>query len=75
MRFIVIVLLLFSVATAHAYVGPGLGIGVIAAILSALLAVILAVAGFVWYPIKRMLKKKKQAGAAGNTGDANTRSK
>ena len=60
MRFIVIVLLLFSAATAHAYVGPGLGIGVIAAILSALLAVILAIAGFVWYPIKRMLKKRNR---------------
>ena len=75
MRFIVIVLFLFSATTAHAYVGPGLGIGVIAAILGALLTVILAIAGVVWYPIKRMLKKKKQAGAAGNTGDTHTRSK
>ena len=75
MRFIVLVLFLFSTATAHAYVGPGLGLGVIGTILGALLAVILAIAGVVWYPVKRMLKKKKQAGAAGNTGDANTRSK
>jgi hypothetical protein len=75
MRFIVIVLFLFATATAHAYVGPGLGIGVIVAILGALLAVILAIAGVIWYPIKRMLRKKNHAGAADNTDDANTRSK
>ncbi|MGH8185340.1 MAG: hypothetical protein ACREUC_02155 [Steroidobacteraceae bacterium] len=71
MRFIMLVLLLFSAATAHAYVGPGLGLGVIGAILGALLTVILAIAGVVWYPVKRLLKKKNQTGAAGN---ANTRS-
>jgi hypothetical protein len=75
MRLIVIVLLLFSTATAHAYVGPGLGLGVIGAILGTLLAVILAIAGVVWYPVKRMLKRKHQAGAVDNTGDAKTRSK
>lgn len=75
MRFIVTVLFLFATATAHAYVGPGLGIGVIVAIFGALLAVILAIAGVIWYPIKRMLRKKNEAGAAGNTDDANTRSK
>jgi hypothetical protein len=72
MRFIVLVLLLFSTAAAHAYVGPGLGLGVLGAILGALLTVILAIAGVVWYPIKRMLKKKNEARVAGDTGDANT---
>jgi hypothetical protein len=70
MRIIILVVLLFSTAAAHAYVGPGLGLGVIGAILGAVLTVILAIAGVVWYPIKRMLKKKHQRGAAGNTGEA-----
>lgn len=74
MRFIVLVLLLFPPFAAHAYVGPGLGLGVIGAILGTLLAVVMAIAGVVWYPVKR-LRKKHQATAAGNTGDANTRSK
>jgi O-antigen/teichoic acid export membrane protein len=59
MRFIALVVLLFSTAAAHAYVGPGLGLGVIGAILGALLTVILAIAGVIWYPVKRLLKKKR----------------
>jgi hypothetical protein len=62
MRFIVLVSLLFSAAAAHAYVGPGLGLGVIGAFLGALLTVILAIVGVVWYPVKRMLKKREARG-------------
>jgi hypothetical protein len=74
MRFRVLVSLLFFTAAAHAYVGPGLGLGVIGAILGALLAVILSIAGVVWYPVKRLLKKRR-AGASDTTRDPNTRSK
>jgi O-antigen/teichoic acid export membrane protein len=70
MRFIVLVLLLFSTAAAHAYVGPGLGLGVLGAILGALLTVILAIAGVVWYPIKRMLKKKQARDRGEHSGEA-----
>ena len=75
MRFIVLVFLLFSAAAAQAYVGPGLGLGVIGAILGALLAVIMSIAGVVWYPIKRLLKKGNAARAADATGDPNAGSK
>ena len=75
MRFMVLVLLLFSAAAAHAYVGPGLGLGVIGAILGTVLAVIMSIAGVVWYPIKRLLRKKNQAGAADATRDPSTRPK
>ena len=74
MRIVVLVLLLFSAVAAHAYVGPGLGLGVIGAIFGAVLAVIMSIAGVVWYPIKRMLKKKNQA-AADTTRDPSTGSK
>ncbi len=74
MRFIVLVSLLFATAAAHAYVGPGLGLGVIGAILGALLAVVMSIAGVVWYPIKRLLKKKGPAGAADTNQDPNARS-
>ncbi len=56
---LVSVALLLSIASgpASAYVGPGLGVGVIAAIFGGILAVLLAVFGVFWYPIKRMLGK------------------
>ena len=55
------VLLMLFASSAHAYVGPGLGLGVIGAIFGAVLTVLLAIFGVFWYPIKRMLKKKKNA--------------
>jgi hypothetical protein len=45
--------------TAQAYVGPGLGVGAIAAFLGAVLAVVLAIVGVVWYPLKRFLNRNK----------------
>lgn len=45
--------------TAAAYVGPGAGLSVIGSLLALIAAVILAVVGFVWYPIKRIRKKRK----------------
>ena len=36
--------------------------GVIGALLGGVLAILLAVAGVVWYPVKRLLKKMKAAG-------------
>ena len=46
--------------TAHAYVGPGAGLGVIGTLVAFVGAILLAIVGFVWYPIKRLLKKRKQ---------------
>jgi hypothetical protein len=49
---------------AHAYVGPGLGLGTIMVILGFLGSLLLAVFGIFWYPIKRALKKRKAAAQA-----------
>ncbi len=38
-----------------AYVGPGLGLGAIAAILGIVLSIFLAIFAVIWYPIKRLL--------------------
>ena len=50
------ILVLFS-PHAAAYVGPGLGLGVIGAILGTLAALLMAIVGLFWYPIKTMFKK------------------
>jgi hypothetical protein len=45
--------------TAHAYIGPGLGLGVIGMVLALIFSVFLAVLAIVWYPIKRILRRSK----------------
>lgn len=46
---------------ALAYVGPGLGLATIGAIIGGLAAVLLAIIGIFWYPIRSMMKKRKAA--------------
>ncbi|MEM7507419.1 MAG: hypothetical protein AAF415_11795 [Pseudomonadota bacterium] len=44
---------------AAAYIGPGAGIGAIATFLALIAAVVLAIVGFLWYPLKRLIKGRK----------------
>ena len=46
---------------AQAYIGPGAGISAIGTVIALLGAILLAVVGFVWYPIKRLRAKRRQA--------------
>ena len=49
---------------ALAYVGPGLGLGAIGAVLGVIFSVFLAIFAIFWYPIKRLLgigKRSKRA--------------
>jgi hypothetical protein len=39
-----------------AYVGPGAGLSAIGAFLALIAAVLTAVVGFIWYPIKRVVR-------------------
>lgn len=48
-----------SAQPALAYVGPGAGLTAIGSFIALVLALVVAVFGFLWYPIKRMLKKRK----------------
>lgn len=43
----------------YAYIGPGMGGGVIAAIIGFFAAIILGLWGILYYPIKRALKKRR----------------
>ncbi len=58
---IFLLLLGLSCTPAYAYIGPGIGTGVIASVLGVLSSLILLVIGLIYYPIKRMLKKRKQS--------------
>ena len=45
-------------SSAEAYIGPGAGLSAIGTIVALIGAVFLVIAGFVWYPIKRILRKR-----------------
>lgn len=55
---------------ALAYIGPGAGLGVIGTVVALIGAVLLAIVGFVWYPVKRMLKKRKAGAEANQDSDS-----
>jgi hypothetical protein len=57
--FLAITLLLTLPKSAEAYIGPGAGIGTIGTAIAFLGALILLVVGFVWYPVKRLLRRLK----------------
>lgn len=52
---------------AQAYVGPGAGLSAIGAALALIGAVIFAILGFVWYPVKRLMRGRKAKAAAEET--------
>ncbi len=58
--------LLFTLtcSPANAYLGPGGAVSSIGALLALIGAVLLAIIGFVWYPVKRMLTGKRRASEA-----------
>lgn len=53
--------LLLLPGIAQGYVGPGAGLGAIGTVLALIGAALLAVLGFLWYPIKRLLAKRRGA--------------
>jgi len=59
---LVIVLVLMAPDQADAYVGPGLGAGTIGVILGIIGSLFIALFAIIWYPLKRLFKKKKKQG-------------
>ena len=49
-----ILLVAIPASNTYAYIGPGVGIGVIGTVLALFATMLLAIVGFVWYPIKRL---------------------
>ena len=66
----VTVMLAMAVSSpALAYIGPGAGISAIGTFFAVIGAVVLLIVGFLWYPVKRMLRKRKTPVQA-NTADS-----
>lgn len=60
--FIGLLMMLFS-SNAPAYVGPGLGVGTIGALLGIAATIIVALFAILWYPFRRLAKKLKTSGS------------
>lgn len=63
------VLLLATPNVAEAYIGPGAGLSAIGTIIALVGAILLAVVGFVWYPVKRVLRKRAERRAKAQKTD------
>jgi len=50
-----------------AYVGPGAGLSALGSLFALLAAVVVAIFGFLWYPIKRLLGKRRATEAQADT--------
>lgn len=51
---------LLLAAPAQAYIGPGAGLGAIGLTIALVLGALLLIVGFVWYPLKRLLRSSKK---------------
>lgn len=56
----VVLVTVFLPGSAFAYIGPGGGLSAVGAFLGLLAGIIVAIFGFVWYPIKRLLKRRRE---------------
>ncbi len=59
---------LLAPAPAWAYIGPGLGAGAVAAVLAVLGSILLAILSVIYYPIKRLVKKRRNGSRPGEQG-------
>ena len=57
LKYIIISILLISIS--FAYVGPGAGISFLGALWAVIVAIFLAVGGFLAWPIRAMMRKRK----------------
>lgn len=63
-RFLLLFNLILLPLSAHAYIGPGMGAGVIASVFGFIASIFIALFAILYYPIKRVLKKRKNKSAS-----------
>ena len=60
-RFLLLIIGLLLATTVDAYIGPGAGISVLGSIISVIVGVFLAIGAILFWPIRRVLKRRKAA--------------
>ena len=61
MKFLIFFLLALVVLPAHAYLGPGAGLGMLGSLIAVAAAVVVAVFGILVLPIRMILKRRRKA--------------
>lgn len=64
LRFIIVLLLAAAAAPVHAYVGPGAGISVLGSLLGILATIVVAIGAILFWPVRKLLKRRKAAAPA-----------
>ena len=54
------IILCLITTSSFAYLGPGIGGGVLAATIGIIVAIFAALFGLIWFPLKRLIKKRKK---------------
>lgn len=62
--------LLLIPSPAYAYLGPGMGVGGLAVVLGILSSIFVALFVVLWYPFKRLVKRRKAQKEGGRPTDA-----
>tara|TARA_B100000427_G_C15406665_1_gene550112 strand:- start:11 stop:220 length:210 start_codon:yes stop_codon:yes gene_type:complete len=57
---VTLIFIFFFPTLSYAYVGPGIGGGIILATIGIIVAIFAAIFATLWFPIKRFLKKRKE---------------
>lgn len=66
LKTLAILILLTVSPAAMAYIGPGAGISVLGSLLGILGTIVVAIGAIIFWPVRKFLKRKKQAKAAAN---------
>ena len=68
-RLITAFALLLAASPALAYVGPGAGISVLGSIVGILVTIVVAIGAIIMWPLRKAMKKRKAAAAAGTNAE------
>ncbi len=66
LTFVTLLLALITLP-AQAYVGPGSGLSAVGTIVALVIGLLVAIVGFVWYPLKRLFKGRNSKEQAEST--------
>ena len=65
---VAVAIALFAVSSpVAAYVGPGAGLSALGSLFALLAAIVVAIFGFLWYPIKRLIGRRRTSTARSDT--------